>query len=206
MVTLIDNTIQKALTTLSRAKAFLSISGDSKDTVLTMLINQATGSIETFCKRRLLRQTYTNEIYDGTGSDTIVLRNFPVTAVAKLEVNVSGDASQSWEEIDTNLYVSYEDGRIVTGGCFKEGPKLYRVTYTAGYLIDFSQENVPASHNLPTEIEYACLKMVGAMLNTRSSEGLDSVKTGDLSMSFRAEIDKDKELQNILGQYQGITV
>jgi hypothetical protein len=48
--------------------------------------------------------------------------------------------------------------------------------------------------------------MVGAMLNTRSSEGLDSVKTGDLSMSFRAEIDKDKELQNILGQYQGITV
>jgi hypothetical protein len=44
------------------------------------------------------------------------------------------------------------------------------------------------------------------MLDTRSSEGLDSVKTGDLSMSFRAEIDKDKELQNILGQYQGITV
>lgn len=217
MVTLINNAVQKALSTLSRAKAYLEISGDSKDTIVTLALNHATDAIEGFCKRHFLRQTYTNEIYDGSGGDTLVLRNWPVSSVSSLQVNTSGDSTESWNTIESSRYHVYEDGRIVLAGGranfsagdspnFIDAPKKYRVTYVAGYLIDFDQENTVASHTLPAELEYACLKLTSAIVNTRKNEGLQNVRVGDLSMSFRSDIMTDPELKEILTKHQAITL
>lgn len=217
MATLLNNTVQKALTTLDRAKSFLGISGDSQDTRLTIMINQITGSIEQFLSRKLLSQVYTNEEYDGTGTDTLVLKQYPVTAFSKLEVNVSGDATASWETIDTSRYFWYEDGRVVLlspvggfldvdAGVFLDQPRKYRATYTAGYEIDFSNENDPAQHTLPPEIEYSCLKLLGGSLNTGKSLGLQSAKVGDVTMVYRKEILGDEELMQMLGKYASATI
>src|SRR3990167_8793398 len=152
MATLINNSTRKAFTTLARAKAFLGISNDSKDTLLTILINHITGFIEAYLKRSLLSQTYTNEEYDGTGTETLVLKQFPVTAISSLQVNTSGDSSDSWQTIDSQNYFWYADGRIMLNnpvagfldqdaGSFIQEPQKYRVSYTAGYKIDFDNEN-----------------------------------------------------------------
>lgn len=217
MATLIDNSVQKAFTTLARAKSFLEISGDSKDTLLTMLINQITGFIEAYTKRNFLSQTYTNEEYDGSGTSTIVLRQFPVTAVSSVQVNTSGDSSDAWQTINSINYFWDADGRIrlnnpVAGfldqnaGTFLDDPQKYRVSYTAGYKIDFSQENTPASHNLPQEIEYVTLKLLSKRMNTRKGEGLSSAKVGDISMSFRAGVEQDPEVKEILEKYASATI
>lgn len=217
MATLIDNAQQKALTTLDRAKAYLGISGDSKDTFLTMVINQATGFAEAFCKRRFLRQTYTNEVYDGSGTPEIVLKQFPVATLSSLQVNAGTIGSPSWQTIDATLYGFYEDGRITLGspeasflsapgGSFLCEAQKYRATYAAGYLIDFDHENDPTLHTLPQEVEYAVLKLVGARLNTSKSEGLESAKVGDISMSFRKVVDQDGDVKAILEKYASATI
>lgn len=217
MPTLLSNAQQKALTTLARAKAFLDISGDSKDGLISMLANMATGFIETYTKRRFLRQTYTNEEYDGTGTNVLVLRQFPVVTLSSLQVNTSGDSSASWQSIDTVNYFGYEDGRValnspVAGfldadaGCFIEAPNKYRATYTAGYLIDFDNENDPTRHTLPQEIEYACLKLISSAMNSRKGEGLSSAKVGDLAMTFRKGVIADEEIKEILGKYASATI
>lgn len=216
MVTLINNSTQKALTTLDRAKAFLEISGDSKDMVLTLLINHVTGQIEQFLKRSLLSQSY-SEKCDGTGINTITLKQFPVTALASLEVNTSGDSTEDWQTIDTKNYFWYRDGRIVLNkpiagfldqdaGDFLAYPKKYKVTYTAGFLIDFANENDPALHTLPSEIEYACLKILSGVYNSRKNEGLQSIKVGDISMLFKTKVSNDDEIRLILGKYESVTI
>jgi len=217
MVTLLNNSTQKALTTLARAKSFLEISGGSKDDVLSILINQVTGSIEQYLKRKLLSQTYTNEVYDGPGGDTLVLRQFPVTTFTQLQVNVSGDSSADWQTIDSARYFSYEDGRVTLNvaipgfldgrdGYFTKAPKKYRATYVAGFLIDFDNENNPVLHTLPQELEYACLKMLSAVFNSRKSEGLQSIKVGDISMTFKKAVMGDQEVKDILGKYTNATI
>jgi len=217
MATLLNNSTRKALTTLARTKAFLGIGSDKHDTILIMLVNQASGFIERYLKRSLLSQTYTNEEYDGSGTNTLVLKQFPVTAVASLQVNTSGDSTASWQTIDTKNYFSYEDGRIMLNnpvagfldqdaGTFIPHPQKYRVTYTAGYLIDFDNENTPGSHTLPEDIEYACLKLVSALFNTRRAEGYTQARVGDQSMSMRGAIMGDKELKDILGTHVSATI
>jgi len=217
MATLLNNPTQKALTTLARLKAFLGTSGDSKDTMYTILINQATGFIERYTKRRLLTQTYTNEEYDGTGTGTLVLRQFPVTAFTKLEVNTSGDSSDAWQEADGNTYHWYEDGRVVLvgptdnflsqyGGKFVCEPNKYRVTYTAGYKIDFDNENDTTRHTLPQELEYACMQLTGGYVNNSKGLGLSSAKVGDVAMTFRQGVSDSPEIKEILGKYASATV
>lgn len=217
MATLLNNSTQKALSTLSRAKSFLGISGDSQDTKLTILLNAGTAFFETFLKRRLLSQTYTQEVYDGTGTPTLVLKQFPVTALATLEVNAGTIGTPSWQSIDSDLYGWYLDGRVTlgspdasflsaAGGTFICEPQKYRATYTAGYLIDFDNENDRTKHTLPQEIEYALLRLVGAMLNRSKGEGLASAKVGDISMSFRGALVDDPETKAILEQHAAASI
>lgn len=212
MATLLNNSTQKALTTLARAKAFIDIGSDSKDTILTMLINQATGFIERYTKRSLLSQTYTNEIYDGTGTREIVLLQFPVTAITSLQVNAGTIGSPDWQTVGSDRYGYYSDGRVTLAsafqaflatdaGTFIDGPQRYRVTYTAGYLIDFDNENDPTKHTLPQELEYACLQLMSGFMNTRKSQGMSAAKVGDVSMSFKGVVAVDPEVKGILEKY-----
>lgn len=212
MATLISNSTQKALTTLARAKSFLDISGDKYDTVLTMLINQATGFIEGYINRSLLSQSYV-EVRDGSGAQEMVLWQTPVTTLAKLEVNSNTIGDPSWQTIDSSRYGWYSDGRIKFSTAFSaflasesayflEGPQRYRITYTAGYLIDFDNENNAALHTLPQDIEYACLKLVSAIFNTRKAEGLVSATVDRLNMRYRGTVMSDPELKDILSGYQ----
>lgn len=213
MATILTN----ALTTLARTKAYLGISGDSQDTALVMLINMATGTIEQYCKRRFKNQEYSNDIYDGTGTSEIVLRQFPVTELESLEVNTNTIGSPSWQTVEASRYGFYSDGRVALGpgfqaflpsdaGQFLIGPQRYLITYTAGYLIDFDHEADPAQHNLPPELEQACLNLVGAYMNARKSQGLKSAKVGDITMVFKDSIANDAETKAVLERYAAASI
>jgi len=77
-----------ALTTLARVKTFLGISGTSddelltslinNDELLTSLINSCTDFIENYCDRRFKQKAYTNELYNGNGTNKLLLKNYPV--------------------------------------------------------------------------------------------------------------------------------
>src|SRR3990167_2541737 len=205
MPTLLSHSTKKALTTLARAKVFCGIVGDAQDSRLIPIINQVTGFIERYCKRSFLSQTYTSEEYDGTGTGCLILKQFPVTTLTSLQYRDSDDNSlDTWTTVDSDDYFWYADGRIKLAsatGKFREVPKKSRATYVAGYLIDFDNENTPASHTLPEEIEYACHKLVSALLNTRRAEGLEEESQGDQSVRLKKEVFNDAETRAILDKY-----
>ncbi len=201
MVTLISNAEHKALTTLERAKIFLDISGDSKDGLLTLLINQVTQFIESYVGN-LLSQTYTQELLDG--GRTLALANVPVTSFTTLQRNDSGDASENWQTIDEDEYFVDEESGLITmaNGCdFLPGTQRYRATYVAGYKIDYANENDLTKHTLPAHIELACHMLLSGRMNTRKSQGLESAKVGDVSMTFRAIANANQEVTDILDSY-----
>ena len=218
MVEILGNSQVKALTTLARMKIFLSISGDSKDSLLTMLINQVTGDIERYINRNLLSQTYTNEEYDGTGTSELVLKQYPVTTFTQLQENAASDNNDDWQTIGASNYFTDLGEGILSlirnrnafdrkpAGVFLERKQKYRVTYIAGYLIDFDNENTLASHTLPSELEYVTQKLVSAVFNTRKAEGLASQKVGDLSVTLKKAVFDDKETRAILDRYRRFAV
>lgn len=197
-----------ALTTLQRAKDFMGIASDRYDTILTMLINHVSDFMESYCGRTFKTQSISNEEYDGKGTNVIVLKQFPVTAFSSLQYRDSDDPDDAtWNTFDTDKYFWYEDGRVVlASGNFREVPKKYRATYTAGYKIDFTQENSSSAHTLPMELEMVCLRLVGAIFDTRKAEGIETQRVGDISIKVKSAIFGDKEIKETLGKYSNATI
>lgn len=186
----------------------MGIASDKYDSVLVQLINQVSGFIERFTKRTLKETTYTNEVYDGPPSDTIVLRQFPVSSVSSFQYRETNDETDDWGTFNaTTEYRVHADGRIqLINGEFQNVPRKYRVTYVAGYKIDFANEQTPTSHNLPPELEYATHKLVAALFNTRKSEGFGKVAVGDSNVTVQAAVFSSDEVKAILDKYAAPTI
>ncbi len=214
MATIVAN----ALTTLARAKSFLGISTDSKDTQLIMQINHVTAFMERYCKRAFKKATYTNEVYDGTGTKMLTLKNFPVTAFTQLQFNRAANNEADWETVDGNRYFTDLLSGVITlagtlgtfldveAGVFVSAPQKYRATYDAGYLIDFANEANASLHTLPQELEYICLKMVSAGINSARSQGIDSERVGDTSVTYSKQLFGDSEMKSMLDKYVSPTI
>jgi hypothetical protein len=141
------------LTTLANAEAWIGdlTPGDSAatDALINRLITAASGLILSFVNRpTLLPQTYT-ETRDGTGGPRLMLRNWPVTAVAAVTIGGTAILAGSYSgQPTTNGWAGYffsgwdgmPPGRRVNlelnGQRFCRGIQNVSVTYTAGYLVD----------------------------------------------------------------------
>lgn len=75
-----------ALTTLEALKQLLGIdeTDTSQDSVLIQLINRASASIENALGRKLRRSTYTERV-KGTGSQYLLVENYPIVAVEEIK-------------------------------------------------------------------------------------------------------------------------
>lgn len=203
-----------ALTTVARQKQFMGISGDSYDTVLERLVNSGTDFIETYCDRRFDQTAYTNEVYDGTGSSFLFLRNFPISTTASftLQNRDSFDNTDSWTTIDSQDYfIQYDEGYLerVTGGLdvdllqpiFKELPRHYRVSYTAGYNYDNTAtflSDVGAG-----DLELACWILIAQLFNERKGNAnVTSEHIGDYSVSFSRIVMINDKLRELLTSFK----
>lgn len=136
--------------TLKQLKSFLYISPDetSKDQLLAGFIKNAVSGMGSLCARNFEHSAYT-EIYSGTGGTTLVLENYPVSAVSKLEAY----NGESWEDVFTppDTFTSCglllkEIGiiKLLRSYIFLKGEHNVRVTYSAGYK--YADEWLPGQH------------------------------------------------------------
>src|SRR5262245_17184667 len=71
----------KDLITLARAKQNIqSITDDSQDALLAVLITAVSDVIEKFCRRDFYSRAY-DEIYHGNGDARLLLREYPIQSV-----------------------------------------------------------------------------------------------------------------------------
>lgn len=188
---------RNALTTLAAAKCMLGLEGDSsQDGTLTLLINQASGQIERAMSRRLRRQDYVEDV-TPSGSQRLLVRNWPIVAVESV--------TQDGELIDPALYSYDPDG---PGILYKDDgwrwsgyphglaydPVMTRrnvvVRYTAGYVLPMDATgDDPAT--LPADIEGLALEMVQAAygrITSGGNAGLKSFAISDVRWEWMNEL------------------
>jgi hypothetical protein len=148
-----------ALTSVADVKESLSIdAGDTtKDNLITRKINQATDMIESYCNldndHHFASTTYTNEEYDGSGTNQLSLRARPVITFTSLEQRSSTQNINDWVTLSsTDYFVDDNAGVIDALLGFYYRWNLYRVTYTAGYA------------TIPSDLAEACATLAAFMV------------------------------------------
>lgn len=177
----------KALTNLANAKQYLGITGTGSDALLENLIRRASAWFEARTGRRFLKQTYTDELYDG-GENLLFLNQYPVAVITTIEFRIGLFSANTFQAFNLNDFVLYGEAgyiRFITGGrrsisgIFADGAtskdvQNIRVQYDAGFLIDFTAPDDEAKHTLPLDIEDFILRLVGRRFNARKAEGVSS--------------------------------
>lgn len=177
---------EDALTTLEMVKTFIGISESTYDQALTDTINAVTAFFERECDRRFAENTYTNELYDSEFEPwesglqmNLYVKQYPVSDFTTIEYRNGDNAFFEYQETDYLLYE--EEGRIYFYGGVPRGRQSVRVTYTAGYVIDWEDQ---AAHTLPMDLTYAVTHMVAKIFNTRKTLGIKSESIGSWSITY----------------------
>lgn len=129
------------LTTLARAKAWLSLNSEgasSSDATIARLISAASAAVLEYTSRPWPAVTRFDDVYDGRPTPFLQLRNAPVVEV--LSVNCSGvaiaaspDPNSVGYALDTPTGNGALQRLILRGRNFGGGLASVAVSYTAGY-------------------------------------------------------------------------
>ena len=175
------------LTTLANLKAFLSNPGTNDDTLLQSLLTNASLFIENYINRDIVSLTY-NVVIDGTGSRTMVLSDYPVTAVTS--VTIDGDVIPPGSVTTSGFYFN-ADKVILNGYYFNKGYGNVAITYTAGYA------------TVPYDLQQACIGLVQFWLNDRQRAGEVSRTMGGQTITF-SQKDMPPWVATILAQWKKV--
>lgn len=193
-----------SLVSLNDYKDFskISISNANEDAYLQTLANDVEQRVKTFLGRDLETQTYTEEKHDGDGTKELLLDQYPVTSVTKLEFyhGLNSNGSENWEEQVQNdeyerLVISKSGVSIILDGLtFPKGSRNVRVTYVAGYA------------TIPYDIQMGCKELFKLYYNESRGEyglGKSSVRGSDgLDVSY--DVEAENKILNKLGMYRNI--
>lgn len=178
--------VAHALTTTAKVKTYLGVTSSGDDTVIDQAVSYATDAIESFCgKRRFKRTTYTNELLDANGEQNFLLPQWPVSTLTTLEYRSGVISSPTYTAFTADEYLLYGDDGIIWFTA--PLPKLrqgIRATYTAGYLIDFSDENNTAVHTLPFDIALVATELAAKIYEGRKALGVTTMATEGQSVTF----------------------
>lgn len=177
------------LTTVARFKTFINKTTNEDDTLIETFINIVSDLVEHYCDRRFKQTTYTDEYYNGTGTDKLLLKQYPVDETTGVTIDErSGDFNEaSWNSVDSSLFhVDWTAGIVeLVGARFAEVPKKYRIDYKAGYNFD----NVTPGTTLQAcgigDLEFVVWQLVNDMYQNRTSvTGINSESIGNYSVSY----------------------
>jgi hypothetical protein len=144
-----------ALTDITAAKEYLKIgsSTTNDDNLIQGLINACSTAIENYCRRSFKTQIY-SEYYDGTGTKSINLKNYPVTAVSAVAIDGVTVANTSYIcKTDQGVLVrkAAPIPGLRIGANWPIGDWNIKVDYTGGYA------------TIPADVELACKMFVAAV-------------------------------------------
>ena len=120
------------LTDLATVKKYLNLTSTTSDAILASLASSQSQAFYDLINRVSLEPAAYTEVRDGRGASFMQLINFPVTAVASLQIDSTiVPASTGWNKCG---YQFDELGKLsLIGQNFCVGRKNDVVTYTAGY-------------------------------------------------------------------------
>lgn len=204
-------TVSYAITTKAKVKTYLGITDSASDDFIDTLINYVTDFVEGYCGgRRFLRSTISNEVHDTNNVHNIFLKNYPVISLTTVEYRSGTFSSPTWNTYNADGYLLYGDeGYIYFAGMLPVVKQGIRVTYVAGYLIDWNNETNSSLHTLPLDLTAVATELVARLYQNRATDGILSQSTEGQSVTFMGNSgDISKYLNglhaSILGKYQAV--
>jgi hypothetical protein len=169
--------------------------------LLQALITAASAYASSYCSRDFRSATY-SQAYNGTGTQRIMLRVAPVSAVSALSIDgIAIPAATS------PLYYGYvfdESGMVYLRGCygFAEGWQNVQVTYTAGWVTPGQGGSV----TLPQDMQQAVIETVALKYKAqRNNIGIAARQIAGETISY-SQVDIPKSAQPVFDIYQRVAV
>ena len=161
--------------------------------------------VQNYCDRTFVETAYSNQIHDGTGTNLLLLKQYPVssTDTFKLEARDGNLNNDSWSEVNSELYhIQFERGTLdYLSNVFVEAPRKYRMTYTAGYDFDLVATFLETAG--AGDLEYAIWRLAtDAFRNRKQGTNVESETIGEYSVTFRKSTMVDQEVKDILANYR----
>jgi len=188
MASVLDTT--NALISLDDLKAYLSsdtydefLDDTTTDNELERIINAASRWANRYTGVDLLSREHT-EHYDGDGSRTLYLDNFPVTSSVS-EIALYIDTDREYEDddkVESGDIILYSDvGKIIVEDTvFSRGPQSVKITYTAGYVLA----------DVPDDLAYA-VKLICAAMWKKKKDKLVNVTSVSIEGNSVSIAEKD---------------
>jgi len=155
----------------------------TKDAFIEDCINEASSSVNEFCNRSFADEAIT-EFYDGTGSNILSLRSFPVSALTLLKVQASDgtltDLLESPDTIADTVEFTSTGISLLKGYTFPVGESNIKVTYS-GFA------------SVPGAVKKVC-KEIAMLMFKESKAGEDRLGVRSETKGTAASISKSYDL------------
>lgn len=144
------------LTTVAIVKDTIGIPvvDTTQDTKLDRIVSAASRRIMGFCDRRFIEETYT-DVYNGRRSDTLLLKQFPVSSITSIHIDAESTFGASTLVDATEYKILHSSLAVmISGRRFDVGVANIQVIYTAGYLFANIPEDLQDCANRLVEYMY----------------------------------------------------
>ena len=140
-------------------------------TLVEEAINAASNRIETACRRTFKQATHTAEVYSGTGSSLLRLRQAPITSVTAVAIGGSDLATDSYEISPSATALVYLGGSLddlaTSALVWPVGRRNITVSYVAGYV------------TTPIEVDIACRMLALRIIESKSPRSEEKARNDD---------------------------
>ena len=176
------------LTDLPTVKAWLGVTSPAFDGQLGGLITAVSSFVTNYLGRQIITASYA-ETYRGNGQSVMLLRNFPITAVASVAF-ASRTITAAADPVALTSGILFDDRALkLVGERFPLGVPVV-VNYTAGYA------------SAPADIAQAAVELVGEAFRRRDRIGLSSKTLGGQEVVAFSLKDMNDTVTALLAPYQ----
>jgi hypothetical protein len=190
------------------------------DGVLIRLINSATNYINNQCGRPggFVQQAYVNDTYsiNNPRQDKLILRHTPVFSISSFQWRAGTPSNPSWTDFIADQYelidprtdpvsgtVFYPSGMLRVYGVLPTlTSNMIRVSYVAGYPVNWANAEDHNTHWLPADLTNVCENLVIRRFKRRQLAGQSSQALEGATHSWRNTL--DQEDQDIIAQYRDV--
>ncbi len=197
--------VSYALTNKDRVKKILGITGTPNDVVVDALIAGVTDFVEGECGgRRFLRTTYTNELITiyNPNQKMLAVKNIPLVSVSALQYRQGLKSSPNYTDFATDDWEIVNDGDagLIRVWGLSADINFVRISYVAGYLIDFDNTGTPAAHNLPFDLSNLAERLTVKLFKRREHEGVQTESYEGGTITWKDLLDKADE--QVIARYR----
>lgn len=172
--------------TVDEVKDYLNLQAEDTgaDELIETLIAQVEALVEADKLQRTIGSSTFTDFIDGDGTDTILLKNYPVIEITEIFDDLDRDYDED-SELDPDDMAVYDSGRVVyVDDVFSPGNRNIKVVYRAGYS--------PVPENLKLAIiKYVAAELLGSrtQVNAIKSDG-EGVDIDDRPKRLKKEADE----------------